>query len=150
MEDMGDMEDELVKLDGDTVVVKVIAKQVQVDGVHTLDYFYNVLLQDILQVVNVHESIYGNRKRYSLCPRWQQRNPERRDVRISIKGDLLNPDEDIPLGTITITNNPLENRYEFNQAHIFEYVFRLSFMNNQNEAFITPEEFYDLYNRVMQ
>ena len=145
------MDSNFIVLGGNDVLIKMAAKSSSLEHLHnSVDSFYDLMLNDVIKVMDSHPSRYGDRKTYSLCPRWQGKKLDRREIHVGMKKDLFDNSGDLKLGAIRITNNIEDNTYGCDDGHMIEALFRLSFHKHSNLDFITPKEFHDLYDEIIQ
>lgn len=145
------MQESFIELNKDKVIVKLVTKSLRLDDLHnSLDKTYDLLLKDILDIMEFSPLNYRVRKNYNLCPRWLRKDKTRRDVHVNINSSVFPTAGDISLGTIRISHNPDKNTYAFDNSHIFEREFVLSFHPSSSTFFMTSEKFYNIFNNLQR
>lgn len=136
-----------LELDGDKLVVRLKGSSPKIKDID-VDYFYTVLLDEIIRVMSNHP--HTAKFNYALCPRWQLKKRDRRDIHVRYNPGIHPFLQNVHHGTIRIETKPQDTSLDFedfDEVHNVERNFRLSFHPEAGINFITAGEFYDMYNQ---
>jgi len=129
---------EFIRLDGEDVVVKLRGSALKDEDLDS-DLLFTHVLQDVITVLEAHP-LSRKAINFNLCPRWQLKSEDRRDIFVTMSNGTI-PIDSVRLGTIRLTN--CSHKHGSN----IDGEFRLSFHPDGSRIFITAEEFLEYYNK---